>query len=245
MNNNYSAPSSTLVNTQGSAGSLEAAIAGDYEFSVMDTISEAWSNTKGIKRYIIGAGILLYVVLGFVLGILMAFLMPASMGSEPDPFTMLGIQLVMQPVMFAVMMPFVGGIVVMCLKQIQGREVGFGDLFSVFNKTLPLFLAAILINIMVSIGFVLLILPGIYLGVCYLMVVPLIIDRDLGVWEAMEASRKAITKRWFSVFGLYLLLFLIMFISMIPLGIGLLWTIPLMAMAFMTMYEKMFGIASY
>lgn len=246
MSNNYSTPSSTLVNNQGNAGSLEAAIAGDYEFGVMDTISEAWGKTKGIKCYIIGAGILLYVILGIVLGIVMAIMMPASMGDgEPDPFAMIGAQLVLQPIMFAVMMPFVGGIVVMCLKQIQGREVAFGDLFSVFNKTLPLFLAAILINILVSIGFLLLILPGIYLGVSYLLVVPLIVDRDLGVWEAMEASRKAITKRWFSVFGLYLLLLLIVLVSMIPLGIGLLWTIPLMAMAFMTMYQKMFGIASY
>lgn len=245
MSNNYSAPSSTLVNNQGNAGSLEAAIAGDYQFGVMDTISEAWAKTKGIKRYIIGAGILLYIILGFVLGIVMAVMMPATMGSEPDPFAMLGMQLVLQPVMLAVVMPFVGGIVVMCLKQIQGREVAFGDLFSVFNKTLPLFLAAVLINILVSLGFLLLILPGIYLGVCYLLVVPLIIDRDLGVWEAMEASRKAITKRWFSVFGLYLLLLLILLVSMIPFGIGLLWTIPLMAMSFMMMYQKMFGIASY
>ena len=129
MSNNYSAPSSTLVNTQGSAGSLEAAMAGQYEFGVMDTLSEAWAKTKGIKRYIIGAGILLYVILGIVLGIVMAIMMPAAMGAEPDPFAMLGIQLVLQPVMFAVMMPFVGGIVVMCLKHIQGREVAFGSAY--------------------------------------------------------------------------------------------------------------------
>lgn len=244
MNNNYSAPSSPLVNNQGTAGSLEAAINGEYDFRVMDTLSEAWANTKGIKRYIIGSGILLYIVLAMVLGIVMAFMLP-DMDPEADPFTMIFLQLVIQPIMFIVVMPFVGGIVVMCLKQIQGREISFGDLFSVFNKTLPLFLAAVLINIMVSLGFLLLILPGIYLGVSYLLVVPLIIDRDLGVWEAMEASRKAITKSWFRVFGLYLLLLLIVMVSMIPLGIGLLWSVPLMAMAFMTMYQKMFGIASY
>lgn len=245
MNNNYSAPSSTLVNQQGDARSLESAMAGDYEFGVMDTISEAWQNLSGLKRYIIGAGILMYILLAFVLGILIAIVMP-SMGSDPeDPMPMLFAQLVLQPVMFIVIMPFVGGIIVMCLKHLQGRDVTFGDLFSVFNKTLPLFLAAILINILVSLGFLLLILPGIYLGVSYLLVVPLIIDRDLGVWEAMEASRKAITKRWFSVFGMYLLLGLIVIISMIPLGIGLIWSIPLMALSFMLMYQKMFGIASY
>lgn len=245
MNNNYSAPSSTLIKNRDTTDTFEAAIAGDYEFGVMDTISAAWAKIKGIKRYIIGAGILIYIVAGFVLGMLMAILLPGMMGEEPSPTTMLGVQFVLQPVMLAVVMPFVGGIVVMCLKQIQGRDVSFGDLFSAFNKTLPLFLAAILINILVSIGFLLLVLPGIYLGVCYLLVVPLIIDRDLGVWEAMEASRKAITKRWFSVFGLYLLLLLIVLVSMLPFGIGLLWSIPLMAMSFMTLYQKMFGIASY
>ena len=154
-------------------------------------------------------------------------------------------QLIMQPAMMAVMMPFVGGIVVMCLKHLQGQQVAFGDLFSAFNKTLPLVLAAILINIMVMLGFILLIIPGIYLSICYILVVPLIIDRDLGVWQAMEASRKAITKSWFSVFGMYFVLMLIMLVSMIPFGIGLLWTMPLMAVAFMMMYKKMFGIVSY
>lgn len=247
MNNNYSAPSSALLDQGDSAGSLEAGIAGDYEFGVMDAISEAWGKLKGIKRYIIGAGVLMYIVLMFVLGVLMAIFMPALMPAEPggSPFDGLLMQLVIQWGMFVIIMPFVGGIIVMTLKHLQGREVSFGDLFSMFGKTLPLFLAALLINIMVLLGFVLLILPGIYLSVCYLLVVPLIIDRDLGVWEAMEASRKAITKRWFSVFGLYLLLMLIMLVSMIPLGIGLIWTVPLMALSFMVMYQKMFGIASY
>lgn len=243
MNNNYSAPASTLVNRNDTAASLEAAMAGDYDFGVMSTLSEAWDRLKGIKRYILGAGILLYIVITAVMGI-MTLLMP-GMTREVDALHALVAQVVVQVALLAIVMPFAGGIVIMTLKHIQGREVGFGDLFGAFGKTLPLFLAAVLINLLVSLGFLLLIIPGIYLTVAYLLVVPLIIDRDLGVWEAMEASRRAISKRWFSVFGLYLLLMVIVLVSMIPLGIGLIWSMPLMAVSFMVMYRKMFGIASY
>ena len=249
MNNTYSAPVSALVQTADDIRSIEAATAGDYEFGAMNTISEAWEVTSGFKRYLLGAGIVMYVIVGVVLGIVGAIFGGVLFGgggdAPPNPFSMIIAQLIMQPLVMAVMMPFVGGIVVMCLKQIKGQPVEFGDLFSAFNKTLPLLLAAILINIMVLLGMVFFILPGIYLGVSYLLVVPLIVDRDLGVWEAMEASRKAITRSWFSVFGMYFLLCLIMMVSMLPLFIGLIWTIPLFALSIIMMYQKMFGIASY
>lgn len=245
MSNNYSAPASTLVSSTGTANSLEAAMAGDYEFSAIDTIGEAFKKTKGIKRYIIGAGILLYVAMIVVFTILAAVSgLSGSSGGEPSAaFGLTAV--VIQLVMMAVMMPFAAGLFIICLKHLQNQPVSFGDAFAGFAKTGPLLVAMILITILVFAGMMLLIIPGIYLSYCYFMVIPLMVDRDLGPWEAMEASRKATTKSWFRVFGMYLLLLLIMFVSMIPFGIGLIWTMPMMIMAFAIMYQKMFGITSY
>jgi len=87
-------------------------------------------------------------------------------------------------------------------------------------------------------------LPGIYLAVAYMMAVALMIDRDMGVWEAMETSRKAITRHWFKVFFLYLFLGLLMFVAMIPALIGLIWVLPLASIMHGVMYKYMFGVES-
>ena len=67
------------------------------------------------------------------------------------------------------------------------------------------------------------------------------VGTDIDV-QALEASRKAITQHWFKVFGLFLLLGLIVMVSAIPLGIGLVWSIPLMVVAMGVLYRTIFGV---
>ena len=88
----------------------------------------------------------------------------------------------------------------------------------------------------------LLILPGIYLAVAYILTVPLIIERKLGFWDAMEASRKIVTKRWFSFFGFGLLLLLINIVGALLCGIGLLVTVPVTYAAIVSAYENIVGL---
>ncbi|MNG14005.1 hypothetical protein D3C84_977260 [compost metagenome] len=68
------------------------------------------------------------------------------------------------------------------------------------------------------------------------------VERGLSPWQALEASRKAITQHWFKVFGLCLLLGLITMVSAIPLGIGLVWSIPLFVIAMGVLYRTIFGV---
>ena len=241
MNDNYSTPSAELENLEGRT--IEAGISGDYDFSIGQNLSEAWSSTKGVKRYILGAGIIMYIAMTVVMIAIVAI--TAGIGAiGQSGLASIIASLAIQIAVWAVVMPFVGGILLMGLKHCQNQEVAFSDLFSCFNKTMPLIIATILMNILVIIGFLLFILPGVYLMIAYLLTIPLIIDRDMGPWEALEASRKAISKRWFSVFFWYLALMIIVIISMLPLGIGLIWTIPMMVMAIVLLYRDVFGIAS-
>lgn len=247
MSNNYSAPNATLVETNESGGSLEAGIEGNYSVELSDILSEAWQKTKGVKRYILGAGILMYVIAFVAITIVTAITMVAigvDPESSPGPMAIL-VQLVVQILFMALIMPFSAGIFVMCLKQVQGVQPEFGDLFSCFNKTGKLLGCMILMYIMIFIGYFLLIIPGIYLSFAYVLAIPLIVDRDMGPWEALETSRKAITKHWLSVFLFFIVLTIIMLISMLPLMIGMIWSVPLMAIAMAVLYREVFGITSY
>ena len=246
MSNNYSAPNAALVENNESGGSLEDGIAGNYSVELSDILSEAWQKTKGVKRYILGAGILMYIIAFVAIGVVTAVSM-FIIGADPEspgPTAIL-VQIVMQILFMALILPFSAGIFVMCLKQVQGVQPEFGDLFSCFNKTGKLLGCMILMYIMIILGYVLFVIPGIYLNFAYMLAIPLIVDRDMGPWEALETSRKAITKHWLSVFLFFIVLSIIMLISMLPLFIGLIWTMPLMAVAMAILYREVFGITRY
>jgi hypothetical protein len=60
------------------------------------------------------------------------------------------------------------------------------------------------------------------------------------VWQAMELSRKTITKQWFRFFGLGIVAVVLIVVSAIPFGIGLIWSIPTVYIAYGLLYHHLF-----
>ena len=92
------------------------------------------------------------------------------------------------------------------------------------------------------IGFVLLIIPGIYLAVAYSMAIPLLVEKNMGIWEALETSRKTINKCWFRMFGLYVVVMVLIILALLPLGIGLIWAVPLVNVVMGVVYRNLFSV---
>ena len=128
------------------------------------------------------------------------------------------------------------------LKFSVGAKIEVGELFKHYNKVVPLFLTYVLLYLFIALGLILLIIPGIYLMVAFSMAVPLVVEKNMGPWEALTTSRKAITHKWFAMLGLSLLSMLVILIAAIPLGIGLIWGAPLVTLAFAILYRDMFGV---
>ncbi|WP_429614794.1 hypothetical protein [Synechococcus elongatus] len=95
------------------------------------------------------------------------------------------------------------------------------------------------------IGFVLLVIPGIYLSVGYLFAIPLVAERQFEPWQALEFSCKLVTQQWFAFFGFLIVLTLINIAGIIPCGLGLLFTIPWSVCAIAAAYEDIIGIANF
>ena len=133
-----------------------------------------------------------------------------------------------------------GGMFNFFLMRVRGQPTTIGDAFAGFTKAFgALFVAGLLVYVFRTIGFVLLILQGIYLTVAYSFTFLLPIDKGLGFWEAMETSRITITRQWWSVFGLLLLALLIMFLGALALGVGIFVAIPLVVGAITYAYEDL------
>jgi hypothetical protein len=228
MNDIYKAPEADLtLRTEAieASGTLEGGIAGNYSFSIGEVISEAWAKTNGAKGTL-WLGLLFYVLVIVAVSI---------------PFTIAKAEILSQIVQTIVGMPLFAGLYIIGVKKALNRPTKATEVFAYFGKFLPILVMVILLYVMVAIGFLLLIIPGIYLCVAYAFALPLVVDKNLGAWEALEASRKAVTHHWFKFLGLYLVMLLIMLISMIPLGLGIIWTFPMLMIAYGILYSRIFG----
>ena len=136
------------------------------------------------------------------------------------------------------------GYCIAAFRILTGKPFQFSDFFGGFNYFLPLFLANLVGGIIYIVGIVLLILPGIYLAIGYMLTTFLVIDYRMEFWQAMETSRKIVTKNWFAFFVFALLLGLINLLGIIALGVGLLVSAPVTACAAAIAYKEIVGLHS-
>lgn len=247
MSDVYKAPESNLVNENNASneyGSVEKAIKGEYEFSIGGVISEAWEKTSGAK-WPVFLSFLLYMLVMIGIMVVMTLVTAGLVVASPDATGgAVILQVIMQVVVNLAILPMVIGILMLGIKRSVDAPMNATSIFGYYSKTLSLFATMLLVYLMILIGLLLLVLPGIYLMIAYYMAMPLVVEKGMSPWQAMETSRKAITHRWFSFLGLGIVMMVIMVISMIPLGIGLIWSMPLMIIAFGVLYRNMFGVES-
>jgi len=102
-----------------------------------------------------------------------------------------------------------GGLYVTCLRKMRGEAVSPTAVFCGFsNNFLQLLLVGVVSMLLMEFGFCCFILPGIYLAIAWILTVPLVADRNLSFWPAMELSRKVVTRVWFEMFVLILVAYL-------------------------------------
>lgn len=194
-------------------------LARDYHVNVGDCFSRGWELVKANFWLLVGAS--------FVAGII------ASGGGLPYIGPLIGM---------IIGGPMMGGLFLFYLKKIRGQPAEFGDIFLGFKLAfLPLMLANIVIGLLCLVGLILLIIPGIYLAVCWGFALTLVIDKRLDFWQAMELSRKVVNKHWWQIFGLMVVCFLVMFAGLFACCVGAFVTGAIAEGAWLYAYEDIFG----
>ena len=136
---------------------------------------------------------------------------------------------------------FLAGVYYVYLKLYVGRETTIDDMFYPARELLlRLATMALIKTVFIAIGLVLFVIPGIYLAVSYLFSELLMVDKKLDAWEALETSRKAVTKKWFAYFALCVVLLFINVLGLIPFGLGIFVTAPFSLMAIVLAYVAEF-----
>lgn len=133
----------------------------------------------------------------------------------------------------------VAGLYLMIMRLESGRPLALSNLFDALPRILPLVLASVVTSLLIVLGLVLFVIPGLYLAVAYGFTTLNIIDRDLDFWPAMESSRKTITSVFWPYLGLILVLGVITIAAALPFGLGLPIAVPVCLAAQYRFYRRL------
>jgi uncharacterized membrane protein len=131
------------------------------------------------------------------------------------------------------------GEVRIALKLIDGQQACFGDLFGGAKLLLRYIGAQILVGLIVGVGVLLLIVPGIIWAIQYSMVPYLIVDRKMRVMEAMERSSVLTYDEKWNLFVFVLVLILLALAGIVALGLGLFVAYPVILLAQVHVYRQL------
>lgn len=131
------------------------------------------------------------------------------------------------------------GYATMGLVAAKGEKVTWTTFFIKFGKFFHFFIAMILYAIIVAVGFVLLIFPGVIWALRYSMYPFMALDKGAFGWTALKLSSQATYGAKWDLLGFYIVIFLLLILGALALGLGLLIAIPLTWIAQAYAYYKL------
>ena len=133
--------------------------------------------------------------------------------------------------------PLSYGVDWMFLKASRKQNVEREDLFSGFRNYVRVIFARLLVTILVGVGFLCLVIPGIFL-LCKLIFVPYIImDKKVDPVEAISLSWKLSSGYFWTIFGMGIVSFFILILGVIALGLGVFVSMVWIRSSFATLYK--------
>ena len=131
------------------------------------------------------------------------------------------------------------GLAVYCIGLYKGDEVNYATIFSRFKGLKPIIFILIL-SVVVMLGFILLIIPGIILSLMYSQVFYILADDpDIGAIEAFNKSEKMMRGHKWQLFMLNLEAALYILAGIFTLFIWWAWLIPRYSVAMAGFYEEL------
>ena len=191
------------------------------DWSISEVLKTANEKQVGFKFSYVKA-----IAVYAAISILITLVQEATVGNAGDAAAS-----VIEILVTLILFPLGVGLGLLGIRRAAGKETPVSTLWEPYSQAIPLIVMFLLMAVLVVAGFFLLVLPGIYLSIAYSFAPYLITEKNMGVWEAMETSRKAITQYWWRYFGLMLIAALLIIVGSIPLLVGLIWVLPIVGIA--------------
>lgn len=131
------------------------------------------------------------------------------------------------------------GLYKVTLSYYDGNKLPLTVMFTQFKYFWRVLCASLLLAVIVIAGFLLFIIPGIYLALRYQFVFASIIDKDLTISEAMAESSKITKGNIWKLLGFGFVELGVIILGMLALGIGVFVAIPVVWLANIYIYKKL------
>jgi hypothetical protein len=218
---------------------------GDYDLDIGACITAGWNVVKGHFWPCVGVTFLVMLTTSVINQVTGLFARPVIDGlirhhrlSAGGIFILGSTSIIGAPVYVVL----IAGLYLYFLKLIRGQSPTVGDAFSGFGPSLgQLILLGLVKGVLVLIGLAFCIIPGVYLSVAWVFATPLVIDRRMGFWDALELSRKTVSRHWFVVLGFLIVNSLLMMAGLIACCVGFFVTLPIGTAALLCAYESVFS----
>ncbi|MCK4879286.1 MAG: hypothetical protein KAS82_01455 [Bacteroidales bacterium] len=126
----------------------------------------------------------------------------------------------------------------------RDQQIEISDFFKGFEKTGSLIKLSLIIFLIVLLGLIMLILPGIYFAVSYVFSHLFVWFYDKDPSEAIRLSRKTVSGNFGQILLLFLILAGINLLGVMALGIGILLTMPFSFCVVYAAFDDIIGISN-
>jgi uncharacterized membrane protein len=198
-------------------------------FSKSEAILFGWNTLKKNFGFFLGM-LAIVVAVNILVGLFMS-----SFSEEAPKVLVIGVSAISWILDLLIGM----GVIKITLKFCDQEHATYRDLFSAYRLLLNYLVGSIVYGIMVAVGFVFLIVPGIYLAVKYQFYDYLIVDKGMGPIEAIKRSgvltegvKRNLVLFWLALVGINIL-------GIIALGVGLIATVPVSWLANAYVYRRL------
>ncbi|MEZ9975012.1 hypothetical protein AB4382_02600 [Vibrio breoganii] len=230
-------------------GSVEKALAGDFELKPISVISEAWQLTMRNFLTFSPAVILLIAIqaaifivalklqIGDLSAILVMFQDPESL--QPGIFQSIFVANFSYEVVAA---PIYAGVALMAMSHAAGLRTETRHITKGLPFMMPVILVTMLNLLSQAIAGALLPFLSLYLSLAFSNAVLLVCEKRLTPVKALWTSMRAVNKRIFSIAVIYLVTMFAFVAGMMLYGLGLVIAVPFFFHAKGIIYRNMFGI---
>jgi uncharacterized membrane protein len=197
-------------------------------FSIKEALSFGWEKQQSSPLFFAGIA-------------LVAILPSIFFGAITDAlenavfFVRIGIDVISMIVFFFLSL----GIRKITLDAYDSKKLKFSDIFSQKNLLVSVIGAGIIYFAIVSIGLIVLIIPGIFFFCRFFFFELAIVDKKLGAVDSLEESWKITRGNTFKIFFFLLIILGINILGILALFVGLLIAVPVSALSLTYAYRKL------
>jgi len=228
-------------------GSIENSLNRSVPLNVSQLLSEGWTLTRHTKF------VLLAAIVGVGCCIVLASMLIHSGGrqlnyalNEPGQLLMINLLLAM------VFSPMTAALSMMGVTHASGLTSRATRVFDFYRFLVPL-ANCTLLSTLVSEGISVLLLNlglppflslmlSLYFMACFSFAAPLVIEKQLPSVRAMVVSFRVVNRQFAGVVVIYALLAGLLLLALIPMGLGLIWMVPLFFNVKGVLYRQLFGV---